>query len=142
MATTIVGYNRDPCNPGVATKIDTLGVDVVTKDDDIVCIPAGWGVVALQVKLVTQGTAPLAGTATNLELCVDDGTTQTVVLTIAAATLNSAPSVSLIGTDASPIAKAAKVEQGLKMKADSGDFGPAGPTVCVSMKLKQMPTIN
>lgn len=141
MATTIIGYNRDPCESGVASKIDTLGVDVVTKDDDIVCIPAGWGVVALQVKLVTQDTVPLAGTATDLELCVDDGTTQTVVLTISKATLNSAPSVSLIGTDASPIANSAKVEQGLKMKANSGDFGPAGPTICVSMRIKQLPAL-
>ena len=139
MATTIVGYNRDPCDPGAATKIDTLGVDVVTKDDDIVCIPAGSGIVELVVKLVTQGTAPLAGTATNLELCVDDGVTQTTVLTVSAAALNASPCVSLVGTDASPIALAAAVEQGLKLKADSGDFGPAGPTVCVTIKVKALP---
>jgi hypothetical protein len=141
MSTTIVGCNRDPCNPGFPTKIDTLGVDVVTKDNDIVCIPAGWGVVSLQIKLVTQSTAPLAGTATNLQICADDGTTMTVVLTIPAVDLNAAPFVSLIGTDDSPIVNAANVEQGLKMKSDTGDFGPAGPTVCVTMKIKQMPVL-
>lgn len=140
MATTIVGYNRDPCESGVATKIDTLGVDAVTKDDNIVCIPAGYGISQIQIKLVSQ-SLPLAGVANNLEIVVDNGVTQVVLMSVDKTVLNTSPSVSLVGTDGAPLSLAALVEQGLKLRADTGDFGPAGPTVCILVKIKPMPVL-
>lgn len=141
MATTIIGYNIDPCDPGVMVNIDNLGANLVTKDADIVCIPEGNGIVQIQLKLVNPDV-PLAGTANNLQVVVDDGNTQTVVLTASKALMNSAPNVSLVGTDSSPIMSAHNTEIGVKLRADTGDFGGAGPVVCVVIKYRSMPSLS
>lgn len=144
MSTTVIGYNLDP-NPVNSTSpvqiSSTLGAPlVVASTGDIICIPAGMGIVQIQLKLATP-TVPLAGTGNNLLLVVDNGTTQEVAMSVSKAILNSRPSVTLYGTDASPIAVAQNVETGLLLKSDVGDFGPAGPVIGVLVKYKSMTVI-
>jgi hypothetical protein len=140
MSTTISGCNRDPCESGVAVSIDSFGVNLVTKDDDIISIPPGNGIIQIQLKLVDP-SVPLAGLANNLEVVVDDGTTETVVLSVPKAQLNSSPNVSLVGTDASPIANASNSEISVKLRADTDDFGGVGPVVCALIKYKSIPVL-
>jgi len=140
MSTTILGYNRDACD-GSAVKIPANGVNVVDKNNDIIIIPAGYGIESIQVKLVNQASNQLSGAAAYLDLYLDAGTVNTTILRVSKLDLNGLPHVALIGTDASPISKVSNSAQILKMKSDVGDFGAAGPTVCVLIKMRPMPVL-
>jgi hypothetical protein len=132
--TTVTGYTKNHCTPD-SMSVDAFGTYLITKNGNYLDVPAGWLIKEIQLSSVGE---PL-NSATSTSIIVYQGVVGQPDITIMTAQISDLNNgtLTMIGTDSSPVQNVLDHDIYLMVKTDSGilDYGAV---VRLTVKLQLM----
>lgn len=147
MATTVLGYNRNP-STGSASQVLGAGTALVDKDGHALVLPAGNVIISVRLKHLSNTPAPADGAGGNTADSVDIRCGSTSLLKASFVDLLANDHIAAEGTGvpanpalAKTLVGALKIH-GLDDGTGDADLANNGAVFCCLLKYKPMPLIQ